>query len=127
MHERACLRRVPDTLASQMLMRHPPQFFVDERDEPIQRRRVTIVPIQKQSRHFPARQFVLVFGKRSFRVFGSMSVHMGEPPCFSVFANDLLRHRTWMDFAAETETTGAVEAGEIFFCEMPQFRPNLRM
>jgi hypothetical protein len=44
---------VPDALAPQMLMRHPPQFFVDERDESIQRRRVAIVPIRKQPCHFP--------------------------------------------------------------------------
>jgi hypothetical protein len=27
----------------------------------------------------------------------------------------------------KAETTGEVEAGEIFFCVTPHFRPNLRM
>ncbi len=72
---------MPNVFAQQEPMRHPLQLAVNERRQPIPRRRIAIIPIQKQLRHLPARQFLSLFaslfGKRLLHVFGSMGVHRG--------------------------------------------------
>ena len=51
MNERGRLKGVPRRFAAEMAARHPAQFVVDERDQAVERRGVSLAPGQEQVRY----------------------------------------------------------------------------